>query len=162
TGKNRLLIFVDQFEELYTLGFDAVERDLFLACLAGAADDASSPLRIMVAIRSDYLDRLAEDRRILVEVPRGLAFLPPVDPEGLRDALLRPVEAAGYRFEGDEVVNEMLAALAATRSPLPILQFTATRLWDSRDRGRKLLTRASYAEIGGVAGALSTHADAVL
>ncbi|MFZ6179128.1 protein kinase domain-containing protein [Nannocystis pusilla] len=161
-GGGQLLLFVDQFEELYTLGAAADERATFLACLESAADDASSPVRVVLAVRSDFLDRVAEDRRFTSEVTRGLVLLPPLGPEALRDALVRPVEAAGYRFEGDDLVDEMLAALASTRSPLPLLQFTAARLWDTRDGARRLLTRASYRALGGVAGALSTHADAVL
>ncbi|WAS90751.1 nSTAND1 domain-containing NTPase [Nannocystis punicea] len=161
-GERHLLLFVDQFEELYTLGAAADERATFLACLESAADDASSPVRVVLAVRSDFLDRVAEDRRFTSEVTRGLVLLPPLGREALRDALVRPVEAAGYRFEGDDLVDEMLAALASTRCPLPLLQFTAARLWDTRDGARRLLTRASYRGLGGVAGALSTHADAVL
>ncbi|PCC73996.1 serine/threonine-protein kinase [Nannocystis exedens] len=161
-GGCHLLLFVDQFEELYTLGAAADERATFLACLESAADDAASPVRVVLAVRSDFLDRVAEDRRFTSEVTRGLVLLPPLGPGALRDALVRPVEAAGYRFEGDDLVDEMLAALASTRCPLPLLQFTAARLWDTRDPARRLLTRASYRALGGVAGALSTHADAVL
>src|SRR5262249_36226208 len=98
-GQRHILLFVDQFEELYTLGIDAAERAAFVACLEGAADDASSPLRVMLSIRSDFLDRLASDRRLMNEVTRGLSFLPPMGREALHEALTRPIEAAGYRFE---------------------------------------------------------------
>ena len=56
--RERVLVFVDQFEEVYTLATE-VDRDAFLACLVGAADDASSPLRLVISIRHDYLDRVA-------------------------------------------------------------------------------------------------------
>jgi eukaryotic-like serine/threonine-protein kinase len=42
------------------------------------------------------------------------------------------------------------------------LQFTASKLWEKRDRAQKLLTQASYRLIGGVSGALATHADDVI
>ena len=157
-----LVLFVDQLEELYTLGIDPEERAAFCACLEGVADDASSPLRVLVTIRADFLDRLTEDRRFLAEVTRGLLFLPPMTPAGLRDALEKPLAAAGYRFEDDALVDEMLRGLAGTRSPLPLWQFTATQLWEARDRAGRRLTREAYRALGGVAGALSTHADAVL
>ncbi|HEX2568741.1 MAG TPA: protein kinase, partial [Polyangia bacterium] len=157
-----LVLFVDQLEELYTLGIDPAERAAFCACLEGVADDASSPLRVIVTVRADFLDRVAEDRRFLAEVTRGLLFLPPLTRDGLRDALERPLAAERYRFEDDELVEEMLGGLAGTRSPLPILQFTATKLWEARDRPARRLTRQAYHALGGVAGALSTHADAVL
>jgi WD40 repeat protein/serine/threonine protein kinase len=160
--RGKALLFVDQFEELYTLGVDEGERSAFLACLEGAADDASSPLRVVLALRADFLERLADDRRLLAEVTRGLVLLSPMGREGLREALVRPLEAVGYRFEGEALVGRMLDALGGTRSPLPLLQFTAAKLWEARDRPRRLLTEASYERLGGVAGALSAHADAVL
>ncbi|MDI1446374.1 protein kinase [Polyangium sp. 6x1] len=159
---HHILLFVDQFEELYTLGASPDEWKAFLACLEGAADDASSPLRVVLAMRSDFLDRLVDNRHFMTEVTRGLVFLPPLGREGLRAALTKPIEAAGYRFEGDELVEQMLDTLENTRSALPLLQFTATKLWEARDREHKLLSRESYRALGGVAGALSTHADAVL
>jgi serine/threonine protein kinase len=158
----RILVFVDQLEELYTLGASPVERAAFLSCLAAVADDAASPLRVVLTIRSDFLDRVAEDRRIGGEVTRGLVLLPPMDHDGMRAALLRPAEANEYRFESTALVDRMVEALAATPGALPLLQFTASRLWELRDAGRRLLTEASYEDLGGVAGALARHADAVL
>ncbi|HRI71300.1 MAG TPA: protein kinase [Polyangium sp.] len=159
---HRILLFVDQFEELYTLGADQEERASFCACLEGAADDASSPLRVVLAIRSDFLDRISENRRFLAAVTRGLEFLPPMKPEGLRDALHKPLEGVGYRFEDETLGDEMLAGLAGAKSPLPLLQFAATKLWEARNREGRCLMRAAYEAFGGVAGALSTHADAML
>ncbi|WP_438026673.1 nSTAND1 domain-containing NTPase [Sorangium sp. So ce233] len=160
--RHRALLFVDQFEELYTLGTAPEERAAFVACLEGVADDASSPLRVLLAIRSDFLDRLAEHRDFMTGVTRGLWFLPPMGRDDLREALTRPLEAARYRFETADMVEHMLGTLESTRSPLPLLQFTAAKLWERRDRKRRLLTRDSYERLGGVAGALSAHADAVL
>ncbi|WP_437984360.1 nSTAND1 domain-containing NTPase [Sorangium sp. So ce117] len=159
---HRILVFVDQFEELYTLGAAPEERAAFVACLEAAADDASSPLRVLLAVRSDFLDRMAEDHHFMNDVTRGLWFLPPMGRDGLREALTRPIEAAAHRFETAEMVEHMLSTLESTRGPLPLLQFTAAQLWEARDRARRVLTRDSYDQLGGVAGALSTHADAVL
>ena len=142
----RVLVFVDQLEELYTLGALPDERAAFLACLAAVADDAASPLRVVLSMRSDFLDRLTEDRRLGAEVTRGLVLLPPMDRDGMREALLAPVEAAEHRFESATMVDRMVDALAATPGALPLLQFTAARLWELRDTGRRMLTEQSYAE----------------
>ncbi|MDI3288009.1 protein kinase [Polyangium sp. 15x6] len=158
---SRSLVFVDQFEELYTLVPDPAERAAFLQCILGVADDASSPLRVIVAMRSDFLDRVAEDPHFLAEVTQGLFLLPPMGREGLREALVRPVEAAAHRFEDEAMITDILDELSRAKTPLPLLQFSAAELWEARDRDAKALTRASYDRLGGVVGSLSTHADAV-
>ena len=53
-------------------------------------------------------------------------------------------------------------AVEGVRGALPLLAFAVARLWEKRDRERKLLTRAAYEEIGGVAGALAQHAEATM
>lgn len=164
-GHRHILLFVDQFEELYTLGADPSDQAAFIACLEGIADDASSPLRIILSIRSDFLDRLAHDRRLMNDVPAGLFFLPPMGRTALRDALTRPIEAVGYRFEDTDMIEALLDALENTPSPLPLLQFAAEKLWEARNRQRRLLTAESYEnyrQAGGLGGALGRHADAVL
>jgi eukaryotic-like serine/threonine-protein kinase len=162
SARQNILLFVDQFEELYTLVDDARERQAYAACLASVADDAAAPLRLILSIRSDFLDRAAEDERFMAELGRGLFFLVPPGRQGMREALVQPAEMAGYRFEAADMVEHMLDHLEHTPGALPLLQFAATRLWDTRDPARRTLTRQSYDAIGGIAGALASHADAVV
>jgi eukaryotic-like serine/threonine-protein kinase len=157
----RILLFIDQLEELYTHAHPT-ERLAYTACLISAADDTSSAVRIVVAMRSDFLDRAGEDPRFLTDLTRGIVFLQPLGPAALRDALIEPLQESGYRFEAPEQVDAMLKELASTRGPMPLLQFAASKLWESRDRGRKLLLRAGYDAMGGISGALAAHADQVL
>ncbi len=156
------LIFVDQFEELFTLCSDPAERATFLSCLEGVADDATSPLRVVLALRSDFLDRMADDRRLSADLARGLFLLPPLGKDGLRDALTKPLEALRYRYESEGLVERMLAALERSTAPLPLLQFTAAKLWEARDKHQRLLTETSYERLGGVEGTLASHADTVV
>ena len=157
-----ILLFVDQFEELYTLVDDPEERKAYTACLTGAADDASAPLRVVVSMRSDFLDRAAEDSRFVEELTRGLMFLQPPDKEGLTEAITMPARMAGFSFEDEAMVEDMLNELSATPGALPLLQFSASKLWDNRDQKRQLLTRSAYDAMGGIGGALATHADEVM
>ncbi|WNG40769.1 protein kinase [Archangium violaceum] len=160
--RRNILLFIDQFEELYTLVPDASERLAFTACLSGIADDATSPIRVVLSIRSDFLDRVPEDERFMAELSQGLYFLTPPSREGLRDALVQPAEMAGYRFETPAMVDKMLEHLESTQGALPLLQFAATQLWESRDPAHKQLTERAYEAMGGIAGALASHADSVL
>ncbi|MEO7729882.1 MAG: AAA family ATPase, partial [Kofleriaceae bacterium] len=155
----RLLLFVDQVEELYTQVADADERAAFTACLSAVADDATSPLRVVLSVRSDFLDRVAEDPEFVAELTQGLFFLGPPGRDGLRDAITQPAEMAGFQFELPATVEDMLDHLETTPGALPLLQFAAAKLWEARDTARRLLTHHSYAAMGGVAGALASHAD---
>ena len=157
-----ILLFVDQFEELYTQTIDARERLAFAACLAGVCDDVTTPLRLVLSLRSDFLDNVAEAPGLMAELTHGLFFLTPPNRDGLREALSQPAEMAGYQFEDPRMIESMLDHLEHTPGALPLLQFAASQLWETRDRNRRLLTAQSYHKIGGIAGALASHADAVV
>jgi WD40 repeat protein len=157
-----VLLFVDQFEEIVTLAAED-ERAAFLSCLAAAADDAGSPLRVILSVRQDFLDRAAGGNADIAELmSRGAVLVGPMDRGNLRSALVKPAEAAEHHFASEALVEEMLDALEGAAGPLPLLQFTAARLWEGRDRERRRLTEASYRAFGGVVGALASHADSVL
>jgi serine/threonine protein kinase len=158
----QILLFVDQFEELYTLCPDERERQAFTACLASVADDATAPLRVVLAMRSDFLDRVAEDQGFLGQISAGLYVLRQPGRDGLREALVQPAELAGYRFENAAMVEDMLDHLEHTPGALPLLQFAAARLWEQRDHNRRLLTDQAYRALGGITGALASHADTVM
>ncbi len=157
-----VLLFIDQFEELYTQVSDPTERLTFTTCLSSIADDAASPVRVVLSIRADFLDRVTEDPRFMAELSQGLFFLSAPHRGSLAEALVQPAEMAGYRFESEEIVQDMLAHLEATQGALPLLQFTASKLWDARDTRNRLLTLATYRALGGIKGALAAHADSVL
>ena len=158
----KLLLFVDQFEELYTQVHDPAERLAFTACLGAVADDATSPLRVVLSIRADFLDRVSEDPEFMDELMQGLFFLGAPGRDGLREAIVQPAEMAGFTFELPATVEDMLDHLETTPGALPLLQFTAAKLWEGRDTARKKLTHSSYAAMGGVGGALASHADRVV
>jgi serine/threonine protein kinase len=158
----RIMLFVDQFEELYTQVPDPADRAAFTACLSAVADDATSPLRVVLSIRSDFLDRIAEDPEFVTELTQGLYFLGPPGREGLREAITQPAEMAGFQFEMPAIVEDMLDHLETTPGALPLLQFAAAKLWENRDTARRMLTHHSYAAMGGVAGALASHADRII
>ena len=116
-----ILLFVDQFEELYTQVSDARERLAFTACLAGVCDDATTPLRLVLSLRSDFLDHVAEAPALMAELTHGLFFLTPPNRDGLRDALIQPAEMAGYQFEAPAMIESMLDHLEHTPGALPLL-----------------------------------------
>ena len=156
----RVLVIVDQLEELFTLCDSDPIRRTFLAALLAAADDPTSPVRVVLSMRADFLDRLAGHEQFLAELSRGLFFLTAPDQQNLRETIERPAELAGYAFEEASIVDDMLK-VATSRGALPLLSFAAEKLWDARDREHKKLTVAAYKQMGGVGGAFARHADQV-
>jgi len=154
-----LLLHVDQLEELFTLVDDAGVRQRFLEALAGAADDPPAPVRAVMTLREEFVGRLAEAER---ELLAHVMVLRRPGPPTLGELLLKPVRAAGYSYDDPRIVTEMVAEVQHEAACLPLLQFAGQLLWEHRDREARLLTRAAFAALGGVAGALARHADAVI
>ena len=126
-----LLLVVDQLEELYTLVPDEGQRRAFYSPrLSGAADDAAAPIRVLCSMRSDFIDRVGEDRRFLDDLVRGLHFLQPLP--RARGAWCaparRPVAQLGYSLrDGRGLLDgDGADSLAATPGSLPLLQFAGS------------------------------------
>jgi eukaryotic-like serine/threonine-protein kinase len=157
-----VLLVVDQFEELFTLVPDELARRAFIDALLAAADDVSSPVRLVLTVRSDFLHRVAEHPWLTEAVSDGMLLLTPPDRGTLRAALVGPLAQVGYQLEDDELGEEILDALESRAVPLPLLQLVGTQLWSHRDRKQRRLSRSGYRAFGGVHGALAAQADAVL
>jgi WD40 repeat protein len=158
--RTRVVLVVDQLEELHAGEVGADERRAFLHALATAADDPAEPVRVIVTVRDDFLGRVAEVDEVRAALSRVTLLRSP-GADGLREILIRPAERAGYRWD-DGLVDAMVAAVASAPAGLPLLAFTARQMWHRRDRDGRRLTRATYDELGGVAGALAAHADGVI
>jgi hypothetical protein len=151
------VVVVDQFEELFTLcSPEAQER--FARLLGRIAGEAGA--HVVLSMRDDFLMRCHE-HEALGPVFAELTPLGPLGGEALRRALEEPAKAEGFRFE-EGLVGKMTAAVEGERGALPLLAFAVSRLWEKRDRERKVLTHEAYAESGGVTGALARHAEATL
>lgn len=155
----RILLMIDQFEELYTQTQDPKEREIVASVLTGIGDDAASPLRLVISFRSDFLHRIAEAPTFADAVMRGLLLLGAPEGDALREAIVAPAQKADYAFESEAMVDEILRELKASSAPYPLMQFCLSTLWNHRDRGQHILPYAAFREMGGVAGALAGHAD---
>jgi WD40 repeat protein len=152
------LVVVDQLEELFTLNPPEVQA-AFAELLRRLCDEAD--VHVLVSLRDDFLFA-CHAHPALAEVFTEVTPLGPLAGESLRRALVEPARREGYRFEDGALVEEMCGAVEGERGALPPLAFCAAKLWERRDREKKLLTRAACEEIGGVAGALAQHAEATL
>lgn len=161
TRRSRVLLFVDQLEEIFTLVPDESVRQAFMQALAWAADDPDSQVRVIFTLRDDFLGRLATGGWAQEALGRVQVLGTP-GPLVLTEILTRPVEAVGYRYEDPELVQEMVQSVKGEPAALPLLQFAGQMLWERRDPKQRLLTREAYKATGGVAGALAQQANGVL
>ena len=152
------LVIVDQFEELFTLNPPDVQGR-FASLLSRLGLEAD--VHVLLSMRDDFLMR-CQAYEALGPVFSGLVPLGPPAGEALRRALVQPALKCGCRFEDEALVDEMLRAVEGERGALPLLAFAAASLWHSRDRETGLLTHAVLDAAGGVAGALTRHAEATL
>jgi WD40 repeat protein len=150
------LVVIDQFEELFTL--NPAETQARFASLLGRLA-AEADVHVLLSPRDDFLMR-CHDHPALGPVFGELTPLGPLTRDGLRRALVEPALKHRYRFDDDALIEEMVAAVEGARAALPLLAFAVSRLWERRDKEKKLLTREAYREIGGVEGALAQHAEA--
>src|SRR5207245_10908348 len=151
-----LVLFIDQLEELLT---QSERREAEQAARVIAQLGARHPgLRLLLAVRGDFLTRLAALPELSPIITRGLSLLGPLSKGGLRDAIAGPARRCGVQFESEALIDE----LAASGGSLPLLQFALTKLWEHRDAARGVIPAAAVKAIGGVSGALAQHADAVV
>ena len=157
----RVLLFVDQLEELYTLCLDPPKRRRFVQTLALAGDDPGGPVRVILTLREDFLGRLDPGPGGMQTLGRVTVLRPP-GKGALRQVVAAPLKVLGYAPEDDALLERMATDAGEGAAALPLVQFTAMLMWERRDARRKVITTAAYNDIGGVAGALAAHADEVL
>jgi formylglycine-generating enzyme required for sulfatase activity len=159
-SRQGLLLFIDQLEELLTIA-EPREAEHF-ARLLGELSLPGAGVRVLMAVRGDFLTRVCALPGLGDEAERALYLLRPLTPEGVRDAITGPARRRGVAFESEALIRELVASTARGAGSLPLLQFTLAELWQRRDAPRGCITRAALEQMGGVAGALSRHADGVL
>jgi len=127
----RLLLLVDQFEELYTLCPDPDARRAFIDALldAVAASEATGrgQLSLLIALRADFMGQALEHRPFADALQDASQLLGPMTREELRAAIEKPAEVQGAAFEPG-LVERLLDDVADEPGHLPLLEFALTLL----------------------------------
>ena len=160
----RLVIAIDQMEELFTTEKEPASREALVRLLAAFA--ACGLVWVIATIRSDFFHRCAEvlGFSALKDGLGSYELLPPTRHE-IAQIIREPARAAGVRFEEsadrgrlDDVLQE---AAAADPGSLPLLQFVLDALYEAGWQ-RRILTFAAYRALGGLEGAIARRADEVV
>ena len=168
----RLVLVVDQFEELFTAGqdadVDAVEREAFITALHAAATIPAGPGRVppalvVAVVRADYLGRLIAYPPLKAALDAGLFTVGPMSEAEVRLAVTGPAAEAGLAVE-PAVVQAVIAELrdetggGLGSGVLPLMSQAMAATWERREGNE--LTLRGYRRAGGVANAVNRGAQA--
>ena len=153
---SRLVLAIDQFEELFTLVDDESARRRFIDHLVTAIDDPHGRVTIIVTLRSDFYSRPLEYPDLADRLSGAVINVPPLAPDELEAAALEPAYRSGVRLE-PALLAELVADVIGQPGALPMFQYTLTEMFDRRTGD--LLSADVYGALGGVRGAISRRAD---
>ncbi len=148
-------LIVDQFEELYTLCTDPAQRDAFVGRLL-AADAPGSRLRVVVAVRADFLGRCAEHPGLAAALQDATLLVGPMTRQELREAVVRPAAVAGVTVER-ALTTRLLDEVEDAPGALPLMSHALLETW--RHRTGRALTESAYEAAGGLHGAVVRTAE---
>ncbi len=156
--ETKVVLLIDQFEEVFTQTVSENERQHFLELLVAAVTEPRGPLLVLLTLRADFYDRPMHYPPLFELLEEHRVTVLPMEYEDLRRVIEQPAQLPLVRmaFE-DNLVGDILFDIRGQSNALPLLQFTLDKLFEKR-KGH-LLTQQAYHEIGGVTGALAQHAE---
>ncbi|MFQ1701951.1 TIR domain-containing protein [Loktanella agnita] len=156
----RVLLVIDQFEELLADSDrdGGVQALRFLRLLQASLEVPDTPLMVFVTMRSDFFDAF-QQLNAKLEMDFETMSLGPLSVAGIQKAIEAPAQLGAVTLETG-LVRQILDD-AASPDALPLVAYMLWLLWQKcHEQGT--LTVEAYQSLGGVVGALSTEAQAVL
>ena len=150
----QLILFIDQFEELFTLVADN-HRQRFIYLLEKAVQ--SRYLRVILTVRADFHEHCLNYPALADLINTGAWHLASPDLVSLWQMIYEPANAAGLQFE-DGLVEQILRDTGSGSGALALMAFALEQLYLACVPSR-ILTRAAYEQLGGVSQAIGRHAQ---
>ncbi len=161
-----LLIYIDQFEELFTITskVDKAKCQQFIDCLIQLIRQNNSSVKIVMTMRSDFLGSLSHYPELATVLETHIRLIKDMTRDELRLAIAEPAARNGVTFEAG-LVERIIEEFDKKAGSLPLLQYTLDLLWE-KDKEKdglqdKSLNISSYDAIGGVKGALEQQANKI-
>ena len=155
---SRLLLVVDQFEELFALCRSEKERTAFISSLLTAASEVDGPVLLVITLRADFYAHCASYPQLREALAKHQEYMGAMNNEELRRAIEEPAQRGRWEFEPG-LVDLLLHEVGHEPGALPLLSHALLETWQRR-RGRTL-TLSGYASSGGVRGAIAETAETV-
>jgi WD40 repeat protein/serine/threonine protein kinase len=154
----RVVLMIDQFEEIFSPAISERERRHFIDLLVTAATERGGPVIVLLTLRADFYDRPMQYPALSRLIEARHTPVLPMDIEDLREVIEGPAALPDVQliFEGN-LVGDLLFETQGQAGALPLLEFTLDQLFQLRND--RWLTLEAYQSIGGVKGALVRHAE---
>ncbi|MDX1417493.1 MAG: hypothetical protein R3293_25030, partial [Candidatus Promineifilaceae bacterium] len=159
----RILLVIDQFEEIFTLCRDEKERRAFIDNLITAANTSiDGPLNVIITLRADFYAHCADYENLRQALESGQKYIGPMTIAELQRAITEPARIANLSFqEGlvELILRDVCDGDSNSPEPgaLPLLAHALRKTWEKREGNQ--LTFAAYKAAGGVTGAIALTAD---
>jgi WD40 repeat protein/class 3 adenylate cyclase len=155
-ANERLLLAVDQLDELFTACRTDSERAAFADTLARAAADPEGRAVVVVALRADFYGRFAAYSGLAELLGANHVLVGPLQASELRRVVELPAGRVGLRVE-PELTDALVDDVEGEPGALPLLSTALLELWQKRQDNT--LALAAYRDSGGVHGAVARLAE---
>jgi TIR domain len=160
-GTNRLLLLIDQWEEIRTLAKEPEVADFFinrlLAATAGNRNGTVSHLATVIAVRGDFIgSTMLSHRELADRLDGAMVNVGPMTPDEVRAAVVEPANALGMSFE-EGLVRRICDQAGNAPGHLPLLEFLLQQLWERRSG--VAMQHSAFDAVGGLSGAVARYAD---
>jgi len=151
-----ILVFIDQFEELFTI----VKQEAIAPFCRMLHLLAKQPrIRVVVTIRHDFVYRAIEIPELTELLNQGFFSLAAPTTRALEQMIKRPAEYAGLVFEPG-LDNQILRDTGNDAGSLALLAYLLDELYNLA-KSDKHLSFPRYEALGGVAGAIGRRAEQI-
>jgi WD40 repeat protein len=155
-ANGRLLLAVDQLEELFTACRSEAERAAFADTLARAVADPDGRAVVVVSLRADFYGRFSAYPGLAEILGANHVLVGPMQASELRRVVELPAGRVGLRVE-PELTDALIDDVEGEPGALPLLSTALLELW--QERQDNVLTLTAYRESGGVHGAVARLAE---
>lgn len=152
----RLLIVVDQFEELFSLCKDEQQRQQFIVNLLAPLSPKLG--KVIFSLRADFYAHCLSYELLRTYLQQDQLIVGQMRADELIEAVLAPAQKGGWQFQKG-LAEQILQDVGQEPGNLPLLSHALLETWQRR-RGRTL-TLSGYREAGGVRGAIAQTAENV-
>jgi WD40 repeat protein len=161
-----VFILVDQFEELFRFSSEKINKDEsieFVNILLDLASRSEIPVYTSITMRSDFIGDCDQFYGLPEALNRSQYLVPRLNRVQLKSAIEAPVKLYGGKIN-TALTSKLLNEVQSTKDELPLLQHLLMRIWDYEEKTDHSgeLDLKDYEEVGGIAKALSNHAEEAL